>query len=339
MVYSWESLGKFSGVSLRSDKVFGLRGKILTIYDLSKSGEQRLKWLDFYNANQKNARLTCRHFGVSPKTFYKAKNRYEHESYRGLNDRSRKPRNFRKSKIPLAVITAIVCLRKQYPTWSKYKLGACLRRQGMKLSASSVGRVLKTKGLINCHTTEKKQRIYKRSLKRLRIDGETFFLKQPGDLVQLDTKHYRHLWGQTVYQFTAIDCVTKLRVLRVYSSKTAQTGKQFLQEVIRFLPFKIKRVQSDNGSEFLGGFRRECLDKKIIHVFSYPRSPEQNAFVEASHSTDEREFYAVKEMPADLPGFSCLLKDWEKCYNFVRPHQSLNYLTPWEYFQNLCSAN
>ncbi len=339
MGYSWRGLKKFSGGSLRTHRIFENRGKIAVIYELSEKGEQRLKWLDYYDSHNKNARLTCRHFGISPRTFYKAKNRYRDNSYKGLNDLSRKPHNFRKSKIPLSVISEIVRLRDKYPTWSKYKIGACLRRQGTKLSDSSAGRVLNMKGKIDGNLTKRKQRIYRRSQKKLRVNGEVFLLKKPGDLVQMDLKHYNYPWGETIFQFTAIDCVTKIRVLRVYSSRAARNGKEFIQEAIRFFPFKIKRVQSDNGSEFMGEFRKECVRQNIIHLFSYPRSPEQNAFVEASHSTDEREFYSIKEIPMELNDFRKLLSDWEHCYNHERPHQSLNQQTPWEYYTKLCSNN
>ena len=339
MVYSWGSLGKFSGSTLSTGKIFDNPGKIAVIYGLTPIGEQRLKWLDYYCSHQRKGRLTCRYFGITPKTFYKAKKRYERHGYSGLNDLSRKPHRFRQSKIPLDVIGQIIELREKYPTWSKYKLGAYLRSKGVKISDSSIGRLLKRKGKINDKLSKKKKRIYKRSLRRLRIDGEIFLLKNPGDLIQLDLKHYQHIWGRTVYQFTAIDCVTKLRVLRMYTSKTARNGKEFLKEVIRFYPFRIKRVQSDNGSEFLGEFRKACVEANVQHFFSYPNSPEQNAFVESSHSTDEREFYSIKEMPMEPERFRKLLAEWEHCYNHERPHQSLNYQTPWQYYQSLCSKN
>jgi transposase InsO family protein len=236
-------------------------------------------------------------------------------------------------------ITAIVEVREKYPTWSKYKIGAYLRQRGVKLSDSSVGRILKAKNKINSHLSQKKKRIYKRSRKRMRIDGEIFILKHPGDLVQIDVKHLYRPWGDKAYQFTAIDCVTKLRILRLYTVKTAATGRTFLREAVRFLPFRIKRVQSDNGSEFLGNFRKECSLQKIRHYFSYPNSPEQNAFVESSHSTDEREFYSRVELPADTEKLRALLQNWQDRYNHERPHQSLNQRTPWDYYKTICSKN
>lgn len=333
-------LKRFSGGgSYRTGKIIENKGKISVIYDLSEKGEQRLKWLDYYKNSGQNARLTCRHFGISTRTFYKAKNRYRKNGYRGLNDLSRKPKRFRQSKTPLDVISRIVKTRDEYPAWSKYKIGACLRREGIKISDSSVGRVLKLKNKINCNTSTKRKRAYRLGRRKLRVGKDVFVLRKPGDLVQMDIKHYRYLWGQTVYQFTAIDCVSRLRVLRLYTSKTAKNGKAFLEEVVRFMPFNIKRVQSDNGSEFSGGFRKACSKANIIHVFSYPKSPEQNAFVESSHSTDEREFYSVKEMPMELEVFNRLLLEWEHCYNHKRPHQSLNYMTPWDFYQSICSKN
>jgi len=339
LVYRWSGLGQFSGISLRTGKIIENKGKISVIYELSEGGERRLGWLDYYEKHDRNARLTCRHFGISPRTFYKAKNRHGQEGYKGLNNRSRRPKHFRESKIPLTIISRIIAIRTDHPSWSKYKIGACLRREGFKISDSSVGRVLKKKNKIDHNVSKKKKRVYKRSLRRLRIDDNIFFLRRPGDLVQIDIKHYRYLWGYTVYQFTAVDCVSKLRVLRLYSTRTSSNGKLFLRELIRFFPFRIKRIQSDNDSAFLGVFRKACAKARIIHVFSYPRSPEQNAFVESSHSTDEREFYSVKEMPDNLEAMKTLLADWERCYNYERPHQSLNQMTPWDYYNTICSKN
>jgi len=38
--------------------------------DLSRDAKLRLKWFDFYFNHNKNAELTCRHFGISKRTFY-----------------------------------------------------------------------------------------------------------------------------------------------------------------------------------------------------------------------------------------------------------------------------
>jgi hypothetical protein len=43
---------------------------------ISKEAVRRLSWFDFYNRCG-DARLTCRHFAVSPQTFYRWKNRFD----------------------------------------------------------------------------------------------------------------------------------------------------------------------------------------------------------------------------------------------------------------------
>src|SRR4030065_2050462 len=43
---------------------------------LSRGAKQRLRVLDWYHTHGGNARLTCRHFGISPDTFYRWKRRY-----------------------------------------------------------------------------------------------------------------------------------------------------------------------------------------------------------------------------------------------------------------------
>jgi len=45
--------------------------------DLSKEAQVRLSWFDYYQNHQHNARLTCRHFRISPQTFYRWQKRYD----------------------------------------------------------------------------------------------------------------------------------------------------------------------------------------------------------------------------------------------------------------------
>jgi len=43
---------------------------------ISPDAARRLRWFDYYNRCE-DARLTCRHFGISPQTFYRWKNRLD----------------------------------------------------------------------------------------------------------------------------------------------------------------------------------------------------------------------------------------------------------------------
>ena len=110
---------------------------------LSKEAKKRLKWFDYYRKCG-NARLTCRHFGINPKFFYKWKKRFVQKGIRGLEDLSRKPHCFRQSQIPIEWLNQTIILRKRYPYYSKYKLAVILKRDyDIGLSPSSVGRIIK----------------------------------------------------------------------------------------------------------------------------------------------------------------------------------------------------
>jgi len=90
--------------------------------ELSKKARQRLKWFDYYNSRSHNARLTCRHFDVSPQTFYRWKRRYNPRHLASLEDRSHRPKHLRQPTYSTELVEAVLKLREQYPGWGKDKL-------------------------------------------------------------------------------------------------------------------------------------------------------------------------------------------------------------------------
>ena len=63
--------------------------------ELLRKARQRLKWFDYYKSRGHNARLTCRHFDISPQTFYRWKRRYNPRHLESLEDHSRRPKHLR----------------------------------------------------------------------------------------------------------------------------------------------------------------------------------------------------------------------------------------------------
>jgi len=53
-----------------------------------------------------------------------------------------------------------------------------------------------------------------------------------------------------LYQFTAIDEATRYRVLKIYDHNSIQSAIHFVNEVRRVFPTGIRRIQTDNGSEW-----------------------------------------------------------------------------------------
>ena len=117
--------------------------RLARIPELSRGARQRLKWLDYYQGHSRNARLTCRHFDISPQTFYRWKRRYNPWNLRSLEDRFHHPKRLRQPTWSPQMAQGVLRLREQYPRWGKDKLVVLLRREGWGVSTSMVGRILK----------------------------------------------------------------------------------------------------------------------------------------------------------------------------------------------------
>ena len=298
--------------------------------NLTERAKQRLKILDWHKKYGKNVSLTARHFGLTRYTVRNWQKRLIQLGPKGLNDKSHRPKNLRQSTTSWEIVFEVVKIRKQYPAWSKYKVQAILKQKQIMVSVSTIGRILKRKGLINKKISLKKQKAAKNPRKRF---PHGFKVSCPGDMVQIDTKHIMTTGGRKFYQFTAIDVLSKQRVLRVYSSPSSKNGADFIQECVNNFDFEIKNIQTDNGSEFLKEFDKLCQQSNIPHYFIEPSHPKQNTYVETSHSADEREFYRQGNVSSLLEVMQLKIIEWQNIWNKIRPHESLNYLTPEAYYR------
>jgi transposase len=274
--------------------------------NLTERAKQRLKILDWHKKHNKNISLTARHFGITRLTVRNWQKRLDKFGLKGLIDNSHRPKNLRQPTTSWEIVSEVVKLRKQYPTWSKYKIQALLPAE-LKTSASTIARILKRKGLINKKISTKRQKAAKNPRKRF---PHGFKVSSPGDMIQMDTKHITIIGGKKFYQFTAIDVLSKKRVLRVYPSLSSRNGADFLQKCVNNFDFEIRNIQTDNGSEFLGEFNKLCKRLNIPHYFIYPRHPKQNTYVETSHSADEKEFYQQGNVSPLLEVMQLRIIEW-----------------------------
>lgn len=328
--------GRYTGASMKAHTILPGAATLSRLLDISQKAKQRLKWFDYYHSHGRNARLTCRHFGISPDTFYRWKRRFKPGLLGTLESSSTRPTSVRQSRVPYDTIMQIIRLRKQDMALSKYKIASLLiRDHGIQLSASSIGRILAQRGLIEEARLIKGIKRRKRvnwKIPRNRITAEHRY-KSPGHLVQVDTKHLIIL-GRTFYQFIAVDCFTRIGYSRIYSGSTTTNGKDFIVNLLLAFPFKVDAIQTDNGHEFLLHFHRECIKRGIAHFFSRPRTPTDNSMVERIIQTTEYELWLFDEtMIPDTIYLNRRISEWFGRYNTYRPHQSLNYLTPMEYYQ------
>jgi len=305
--------------------------------ELSKPARQRLKWFDYYNSHGHNARLTCRYFGISPQTFYRWRHRYDPSNLRALENRSCRPKHLRQPTASIELIQAVERLREQYPRWGKDKLVVLLHREGHQCSTSMVGRILrrlKERGVLqeplpNHISARKRLRARPYAVRK----PKDYQIAQPGDLVQVDTLDIRPLRGMVLKHFTARDVVSRWDVIEVHSRATAITAAHFLDTLKHRMPFPIRAIQVDGGSEFESVFEEECQRRNIRLFVLPPRSPKLNGCVERAHRTHTEEFYEVTQSSFNIAELRGELLRWEHTYDTIRPHQALGYSTPLQFLE------
>jgi transposase InsO family protein len=155
----------------------------------------------------------------------------------------------------------------------------------------------------------------------------------PGHQVQVDVKviSLNGPDGKRVrrFQYTAIDDATRVRSLKIYNQHNQVNAIKFIDCVIEKFPFRIHTIRTDRGHEFQAQFHWHVEDMGIRHVYIRPHSPELNGKVERSHRSDQEEFYQLLTYTDDVD-LNKKLEEWEKFYNFDRPHCAFKGRTPYE---------
>jgi transposase InsO family protein len=291
--------------------------------------------MDFYRRCRNVAR-TCRHFGISRQTFYRWQRRYDPQNLNTLESRSHRPQRRRQPTWSPALAERVLALRRQFPRWGKDKLVILLAREQRPVSTSMVGRILgqmKRAGRL----IEPPRSGVAGSRRALRPrpyavrKPKQYAVSRPGDLVQVDTLDVRPLPGVVFKQFTARDVLSRWDVIQAHTRATAQTAAQFLDTLQQRMPFPIRALQVDGGSEFAAEFEQACQQRGLRLFVLPPRSPKLNGSVECAQRTHTEEFYQVTACSLEMKKLNRELRQWEKIYNTVRPHQALGYLTPQQF--------
>lgn len=182
---------------------------------LSKAAKRRLAWFDFYRAHEKNATLTCRHFGISRGLFYKWKKRYNPWHIESLEEKSRRPQNTRRWEVSRAQEFRILSLRRAHIRWGKMKLKRLYEDEYHEpISSWKIQRVIEKHGLyFNPAQNEKLRKKHKANQVKKRIT-ELKKEKRSGFLLALDAI-VLYWFGVKRYILTAIDEHGKIAYARL----------------------------------------------------------------------------------------------------------------------------
>ena len=307
-------------------------------FDLSPEAQYRLQVISYYfqKANKSGA-LTARYFGLHRNTISNWLKLYDPNDLSKLEPKKSIPITRFRKKTPSHIVQKVIELKKKYKYLGKRKLAkVLLRDHQIALSASTIGRIFtkhkltylwrKPESACNFKKTIKKRQKKKRPPKKI-------FPKKPGEWIQIDTVRI-YFNGVSVYVINGIDLFSRFAFSYAYTNPSSKNAKDFLEKLSIFFPgkFKIKMVQTDNGSEFMKYFDKACNDMKIEHTFSFVKSPKMNAYVESYNGYIQRECLLKKDAISNINYLNYKIMSYLIDYNTFRPHGSLDDKTPLEVY-------
>ena len=310
-------------------------------YMITKEAEKRLKILKFWK--QYGIQATTDAYNAKQSTLYLWWNMYKKSGYRlkSLNPGTQARINNNKRIVDPLILKEMKRLRlEECPNMGKAKVKKnldifCIKNKLPIYSESKVGRIIKDKKIYH-HRQKvshfgKIKEVKKKKKKRLPND---FKVKKPGDLIEVDVV-VRFIGLMKRYVVTAIDIHSRYSFALCYTKHDSLSARDLIRKLEKVFPYKIKAIQTDNGSEFHKYFMQYLEKRKIIHYWNYKGQPYRNGHIEKFNRTIQEEFIDQNEMWLDdVNKFNEKMLEWILWYNTKRFHWSLNLMTPVDYLLN-----
>ena len=288
-----------------------------------------------------NVSLTVDKFGCSRRKFYFWLNRLKQANYdiNALANHSRAPKG-NSRMIPEKVIQlAIQVKAENYDVGAKNTALALETQHNVKIHASTLGYIFKRRNISKQYRKPKKNPHTKRYAAANALE------RTQQDTVNLGIVDNN---GNKVKAYPVVDdCsrVTTVHVADEQSNYEATNGfKKFVEKF-----GKPKKSQTDNGTEFTNkyvseenpkrqkeavksGYEQYLERNKIEHKLIRPRTPQLNGKVERFNYTLKRSLKGRLQNGMSIPQVQEVVDEFSDWYNHVRPHVSLNHLTPYQMF-------
>ncbi len=307
-------------------------------FDTSNKAKFRFHVLQvFYASGWRGVKLAFPY--LCRPTLYRWKKTYEDAGKRlnSLIPKSTRPWQTRVMQVLPPVFSLIKTLREKYPRMGKNKIklfvdAFCQKEDFPTFSESKIGKVIKRNNLFYAGKLKgKRSRSSLTRRQRIKLCPRLKDVK-PGYL-QVDGFKFYYL-DKYYYFLTAVEIVSRQAWVRLIPRPNSHYAQAFLKEILLTSHYPIHTIQTDNGSEFKKYFEQAAQEAKLTHLFSYPKHPKTQGFVERFNWTVQDEFlFSFEDLLLHPEGFQEELDKWVVYYNQVRPHQSLNYLTPYQFCQ------
>ena len=256
-------------------------------------------------------------------------------SLESLRPQSRRPHNHPNAHTE-AEIKLIRDLRRRNPKLGLVELWHRLRKRGYTRCVESLYRVMRRLALLPAVKAKKKY-----------VPKPYQQMTHPGERVQIDVKVVPRCCiadpELRLFQYTAIDEYSRVRILGAYSEQSTYSSADFLATIVRKyarLGIRVECIQTDNGFEFTNRFsnskrnlptlfEQTAAELGIRHKLIRPYTPRHNGKVERSHRQDQKCFYDNHRF-FSLADFAGQLAARQRSSNNL-PMRPLSWLSPLEF--------
>ena len=276
----------------------------------------------------------CREYGISAKTGYKWKERFEAEGLGGLRDQSKRPRSS-PQQISEDQVCLIVKLKRAHQRWGPKKIRELLSRKDVEKEAASlstVKRVLKKAGLVEARGRRQAQECG-RIENRLKAEA-------PNDVWTTDFKgHWYSAERKRVQPLTVQDAYSRyVLCAQALPDSRTETVRKCFERVFECYGLP-RTIRSDNGTPFASTNAPLGLSQLSAWWVSLginldrirPGHPEENGGHERMHRDLSLEVEQSSDGSWDEQAAE--LEVWRRERNEERPHESLGMRTPAEVYK------
>ena len=302
-------------------------------WKVSDAMSERVKFIGLLKSGQRTVTSLCREFSISRTTAYKYARRFDEEGLDGLKERSRAPHTKPRQTSP-EIQDLLINSRKRHPTWGPRKLKAWLEDRDSSLELpypSTIGDLLKREGLV-------RPRRMRQKAPKVGVAGPSQ-VTQPNQEWSADFKgEFRLGNGAYCFPLTMTDnCSRYLLEVRALKGTSGAGVRPCFEHAFREYGMP-EAIRTDNGPPFAGGGvgRLSTLSVWFIKlgirpVRGRPHHPQDNGRLERLHRTLKAE---TTRPPANEEGGQQeLFDEFQKSYNFERPHEALGQKPPARFYQ------
>ncbi len=301
--------------------------------DTDRALEMRRRIIDDWRWRKLTWQEITYKYGISKAWFYKLRKRFIKNDYEGLKDKVRDNTN-RPHALGWEDKLKIMDYIYDNPTHGPDRMA---RELTPKMCAKTVWNLLKKEDL----NTRRKRRLWahhqgkpvltKKEEAHMNAKYNHVQSTSPGELISVDTftlsvKNWGRLW-----QYTACDTYSSYGWARLYLAKNSDSTINFIEYILDSVPEgKIKRILTDQGTEFYSARYRKTLDcindvlKKhgIKHTVTKVAHPWTNGYAERLNQTIWQEFYLCRldKTYQYLGQLRRQLEAFMRYYNFKRRH-------------------